>query len=253
MDVQQLIRDEIEKGWLALDQEIETHQYDDDDIIHYHVADGFYHSRSFLLPDINPSQSQIDRSWQKLQIKLAVRDALILEESERKAGRDHIPFRPVLWGDPYFQEGEPRDYLELLWDGIFGMFSSEKQYERTRRDEKSEIRQAVLAALRNYRNERGYEDEDEDEARERARRERDRAREDRARGDRPPEMGRGWRERDRDREQREHRDREQRDREWREQSQREWRNRWRSPGNGSSQTSTLPRSSIISSRYPSDL
>ncbi len=161
MDYQGYIRNEIKKGSELLDYEILTHQYNDESIFHYYDdSNPFYAGLIILRPDAHPSKKERDRSYERLEIKLAVRDALDQEKRERgyllnvlDRNALRFPLRKVYYDDPYFQED--RIEADRFLDLFFGIFEDEKQKERTEdRFRRREIREDVLKTLIDVRTNR---------------------------------------------------------------------------------------------------
>ncbi len=151
------IRNEFAKGLEKLDYELLTHQYHDDDIVHYYDDSNPLYPIGLIVlkPDAHPSKKHRDRSIDKLEIKLAVRDALDQEERERK--NPHLlsvlseetplfPRRKIYYDEPYFNEG--RFSLDELLDTFLGMFSNERSEDRATR---RQTRIDVLEVLREMR------------------------------------------------------------------------------------------------------
>ena len=154
MEYDQFIRKEIRKGIDLLSYEILTHQYHDDDIFHYFSESNIFSGGKIIVrSDSSPNTSDdvLKKSRVKLEVKLAVEEALKWEECENHNhgyGYDAVsfPFRTVYYNEPYFLED--RRVYDDLFDLFFGMFFQEREknsYERL------VIRNDVLIILRDVR------------------------------------------------------------------------------------------------------
>lgn len=151
MDCYNFIRNEIVKGLEQLDFELLTHQYGDDEIIHYFEEPSIF-SRGGIA--VRPDKSGLTdpnilgSSRIKLETKLAVRDALIWEEYENNIcyGCVEFPFRDIYHNELYFLEG--KGIYDELFDLFFGMFFPEREKNS---HERLVIRNIVLIVLKDVR------------------------------------------------------------------------------------------------------